>query len=136
MPPTCRRGEPYKSLALLASPALAPESNYKAETGVSFSPLRFLKLQTTVFYTRWNNLIGLPAIPHPPLTSAAQTSTATPAAQRSMETAAILQLGNFYVRSAYTYQYMPGGDNYSFYFRRHIWNSAFIHATEKMSSKA
>lgn len=130
-----RRGEPYKSLALLASPALAPESNYKAETGVSFSPLRFLKLQTTVFYTRWNNLITLRS----DTASTAEISStnlyrnAGSSENTGMETAAILQLGNFYVRSAYTYQYMPGGDNYSFYFRRHIWNSAFIHATEKMS---
>ena len=50
-----------------------------------------------------------------------------------IETAAILQLGNFYLRSGYTYQYMPGGDNYSFYFRRHIWNTAFIHATDRIS---
>ena len=54
-----RRPDAFKSIALISSPALAPESNVKAETGVGFNPFRFLKLSATIFYTRWSNIIAL-----------------------------------------------------------------------------
>lgn len=130
-----RRADPYKSLALISSPALVPESNYKVETGVAFSPLRFLKFSTTLFYTHWKNLISLrsdtASVSDPGNTYLFQNSGSSETS--GVEAAAILQLGNYYLRSSYTYQHMPAGDVWSFYYRRHIANAAFIYSAGRMS---
>lgn len=130
-----RRGEPYKYISILPSPANLPESNYKAEAGVGFTPFRFLKLNATLFHNRWTNIIALrndtvtiADIANSNLYRNTGTSENTGA-----ELAAVLQLGKFYLRSSYAYQYMPAGDAFYYYYRRHIWNSAFIYTSGLVS---
>ncbi|MBL8032416.1 MAG: hypothetical protein JNJ69_01860 [Leptospiraceae bacterium] len=130
-----RRPEPYKSLALIQSSAFAPESNYKLETGVAYAPLRFLKLGTTVFYTRWKNLLALRSdtastsdLSNTYLFQNSGSSEAT-----GVEASLILQMGNYYLRSSYTYQHTPAGDLWYFYYRRHVANAAFIYTSGSMS---
>lgn len=133
-----RRAEPFKSISLLGSTALLPESNYKAEAGVGFSPFSFLKLNATLFHTRWQNLIALRSDTASTLdisntniyknNGSSQTTGA--------ELAAVLQFGKYYARTAYTYQHMPGDDAFAFYYRRHIWNTAFIYLSGPFSHTA
>ncbi len=132
---THRRPEPYKLISVLPSPALAPESNYKAEAGVGFTPFPFLKVNTTVFYTRWSNLIAL-RTDTVGITDISNTSiyrNSGSSENTGVELSAILQYKNYYLRSSYTYQYMPGDDNFSFYYRRHIANAALIYLSGMMA---
>lgn len=126
-----RRGEPYKYIAILPSPANLPESNYKAEAGVGFTPFPFLKLNATVFHNRWTNIIALrnDTVTLADIANSNLYRNTGQSENTGAELAAVLQLGKFYLRSSYAYQYMPAGDSFFIYHRRHIWNSAFIYSS-------